>query len=363
MKASIRDMLRISLPSMLLFLLFLEFVVFRFIFPASDYPYFNFDSKYDILKYDSTVDSRGLFTIGPFAKQRAHYRINNYGWNSEIDYTAEPNKPLIAIIGDSYIEAFQVDPINSISSKLRQLCNGNYAIYSFGFSGAALTQYLQMSRYANRNFKVDILVINVVHNDFDEMLRSVKYSKGFLYMDDSGDHMKELPVEPPAPTAGYRYCKLLCRSNLFRYLYNNCHIGYTYQRFKEMLSFKPAPIYNGNIDVDRTRSLRPKIDDALEYVMNRFKVENPSKRLIFMIDADRQSIYNDNANSNIIWMNHLLRDKCAKFGFEFIDLDDYFRKIYSVDHVHFESPYDWHWNEHGHEAAARALYDTISSKH
>jgi hypothetical protein len=81
---------------------------------------------------------------------------------------------LITIIGDSYIEAFKVDVKSSIVSILREKIRDQYGVYGFGKSGAALSQHLQMGRYVSKHFNSDVIVINVVHNDFDESLLSIK---------------------------------------------------------------------------------------------------------------------------------------------------------------------------------------------
>jgi hypothetical protein len=59
----------------------------------------------------------------------------------------------------------------------------------------------------------------------------------------------------------------------------------------------------------------------------------------------------------VLWLNELLRKKCEQYGFDIVDLTEEFARLFEAQHVHFESEYDWHWNEYGHKAAARKLYD------
>jgi hypothetical protein len=98
-KKCIKNILIVSIPT-IIFLLFVLELVFRFVIPACNRPQAIFDEKTRLYRYKA--NQNGLFTIGKFAQQTAKYRINNYGWNSPIDYSKKKSKPRIAIIGDSY---------------------------------------------------------------------------------------------------------------------------------------------------------------------------------------------------------------------------------------------------------------------
>ena len=58
-------------------------------------------------------------------------------------------------------------------AKLREKLHSQFDVYGFGKSGAPLSQYLQMTRYVIKHFDPEIIVINVIRNDFDESLRRV----------------------------------------------------------------------------------------------------------------------------------------------------------------------------------------------
>ena len=133
------------MPTLIILVLVLE-LFFRFVIPSNNPPQTIF-SKEDLL-YKYKPNQLGLFSIGKFAQIRSNYRINNDGWNSLIDYRKKKNnsKKRIAVIGDSYIEAFQVDYDKSYPSLLSNVLKNEYEIYSFGISGAPLSQYLHMNR-------------------------------------------------------------------------------------------------------------------------------------------------------------------------------------------------------------------------
>lgn len=139
-------------------------------------------------------------------------------------------------------------------------------------------------------------------------------------------------------------------SSLFRYLFINCHL---YERVvlkvKNFFTHKAEFTNNNKEETD-------KIDIAIDYIIKTFKKENENKKIIFMIDAPRRDIYlNKLKESNVYWVNLLLKKLCKKYDLGFIDLTNSFNDDYVRNHRPFNGDYDYHWNEYGHEMAAEAL--------
>ncbi|UCF06034.1 MAG: hypothetical protein JSV33_03105 [bacterium] len=84
--------------------------------------------------------------------------INNYGFLNDQNYDPEDDSPLLAIIGDSYVEAAQVEYKNSMHGILSQESAGNGRVYSFGASGSPLSNYLAYANYATSEFNARALV-------------------------------------------------------------------------------------------------------------------------------------------------------------------------------------------------------------
>ena len=106
---ALKNILIISLPTLLLSLLFLE-LFFRFIIPAAEAPTPYMDPEYQILRYNPDENTSGTFAYGKFSTHRFKWNINNEGWNAPYDYYPKTeNRQLIAVIGDSYIDARQVN--------------------------------------------------------------------------------------------------------------------------------------------------------------------------------------------------------------------------------------------------------------
>ena len=216
-----KNFIFLSVPSLIILFLILE-LFFRFVLPASSAPACFFDSQMKILKYDSSLGSKGLFTIGKSAHRGGKWRINNYGWNSDIDYLPYPKskKPLIAIIGDSQVESLQVDIDKNFAALLRSKVDDKFSVYTSGISGAPLSHYLYMSRYVTKLFNPDVIVFNVVYNDFAESIAEIVPKPSFWQLRYSNGLWQDTLTEAGQPS---RLAKMLRRSALVRYLLINLH--------------------------------------------------------------------------------------------------------------------------------------------
>lgn len=352
----LKRFISLTLPTIFLCFVFGE-LFFRSVIPAAKQPWGYYDPIDQIPRFELDQGT-GLYTIGKFAEQRGQWRINNAGWNSDIDYVAPDRrtKPLIAIIGDSYIEALQVDVKDSIVSVLRRKVQDQYDVYGFGQSGGPLSQYLQMSRYVTKRFNPAVLVINVVHNDFDESLLSVHNVPYFLEIDISDSEPKESTLPSVAITAK-RTTKLVFRSSIFRYLWHNLKYGELWTE-----SWLRQNGERGITVKEKKGSLHQKseIYQAADYIVKKMKEETAGKELIFMVDAPRKDIYRGTLqNSDVLWMNQLLENLSRRYHARFVDLTRPFNEKFKRDRVKFNSTYDYHWNEEGHKYAAEVLYRNL----
>ncbi len=359
MKSLAKNVLLVTVPTLLACLLFAELVVFRLLIPACEPPLYTFDLQFKLLHLKPNTS--GLFTSGRFAQVQGHWRANNCGWNSASDYVTGigSQKPLIAVIGDSYVEGFQVDVDQRFPARLQQLSGDAYPVYSFGISGAALSQYLHISRYVNQVFQPRILVINVVHNDFDESLANLGRVPRFLQIAPRDGAFVELPPEPFQNSGFLRLCRL---SAVFRYLEMNLGVSQLIKNISWPWHQRKIPLYNANIDVEALSRDRDLISRGIRYLVATIKAENADKRVIIQIDAPRLDIYTHNlAHSNIRWLHELLRDACRESGVEFLDLTDAFRRHFEAHGQYFETAWagEGHWNRLGHEVAARALWERL----
>jgi hypothetical protein len=289
-------------------------------------------------------------------------RINNRGWLNDQDYRTDDPRPLLAVIGDSYIEAAMVPYAETLYGRLAETVRGKLRVYSFGASGAPLSQYLVWARHAVHEYGAKAVVINVVGNDFDES--HVRYNTGpgwWVYVPDAGGtydlHLVEF-------RPGW-FKSALYRSALARYVFFHLEFAPVWRQFTSFVFGPPAvaaPRYLGNTAVDTSPA---RMRDSLA-VIDAFLRDLPAAtgltpdRVTFTLDGFR---YPDavagNASSYFALMRRAFGSKAAALGYEVIDLDHWFFKHLAQYGGRFEYPRDGHWNSIGHGVVAEAI---MSSK-
>jgi hypothetical protein len=349
--AALGNVLLLTLPSLLLLFVALE-IVFRWVIPAAEMPVRYFDPVENIVRFDTNGPREGLFTRGRFAELRGRWRVNNYGWNSDVDYFPTPRasreKPLIAIIGDSYVNGFQVDPEENVGAVLRDLLGGEVDVYRFAIPGAPLSHYLHMSRYVNRQFDPDVVLFVIVHNDFHLSLRELDPRPYYLQLGRENGKLVEIaPVAPESEgsplwskIATGRYLKTTLQSHLL----------------DGSLRGPESRAFIANVPVDEVDSQRASIEEGTRLLVDRIREENSNRTVVFVMDAPRLDLYAGALESSRVrWLNELLGVTCRDRGIPFVDLSEPFSEVFRRTGQHFESSIDAHWNEVGHREAARAI--------
>jgi hypothetical protein len=336
-------------------------IMFRTVLPAAQLPESTYDTTYHIPKF---VPGEGRYTIGKFCEKAGLWHINEQGWNSPYDYVSDSRKK-IAIIGDSYVEAFQVDIQKSFGPIVQSFAPKELQVMSFGTSGAPLSQYLQISRYVNLVYNPEILVLNLVHNDFDESIAPDNIPSSYLRFYQVNDStFNECKIKPFKKRSFFS--SLLNKTATGRYLMHNLKIT-KFQLAKSsgvLVDSISENVYDANIDVRRVNKMKQKITSATKEILNIIRRELPNTRIIVMIDGLRKEIYDGNLSngSQINWINEMVKNICESMGVEFIDLTHFFASDFKKNNKAFEFSYDWHWNEIGHRVAAKALYQQIKIK-
>lgn len=123
----------------------------------------------------------GKYIRGKFPKWlNSNYHVNNIGFVSTKDYYFGTNDEFkIAIVGDSFVEGFQVDSDKSIGRLIEKKLS-NYEVYEFGYSGYNIHNYIEIYEKFNlKNFKyvffvVDINDVQVEKAEKTEFTKSLK---------------------------------------------------------------------------------------------------------------------------------------------------------------------------------------------
>ncbi len=357
MRRFLKNLALMTVPVLAVLFLILE-LVFRFVVVAPDPPRQVMDRENNIMRFDTESKRDGVFTAGRFGQQKGRWHINNAGWLIGIDYRgkAERERPLIAVIGDSYVEALQVDHDENFVSLLRKALRDTFDVYGFGMSETSLSGYLHLARYVDRVFAPDVLVINLVYNDLDESIRELHFSPNFLQVSVRDTAVVEIA---PVPRNYNKLRRFLFDSAVMRYVY------YLAPNFFHKLNWNAsrADGYNENIAVEQAARSRAAIHRGTKYLLETICRENGDKKLYFIMAAPRGDIYRGSlGTSTVRWMNDMIADTMKDLPCVLIDQTEYFRNDYLKHGKKFESPYDAHWNEYGHDVTFRHLLEVLHDR-
>lgn len=357
---TIKNIIFVTIPTLII-LFFVGEILSSFFFPGTYPPCIIWDEQYNIGKWDPKIKKTGIYTIGNFSQQRAKWVINNEGWNNPKDYFSLKKNGLtrIAVIGDSYIESFQVDIDNSFPVLLDKNLPDNFEVYSFGASGAALSQYLHYSRYIHEKYDPDIYIFNIVHNDFSGSLFGIghKSKKTFKIIED-----KIVEIEPIPYKRVYKKMPLssiLRKSSLIRYLYGNLKINEIFK--KKDLKSKDSLTVNANIYVENVSILQTEIEKVVDYFLYRLTIELKGKKIFLIIDASRFDIYDEISfeDSDVKFLHDIILKHSLKYNITLLDLTKPMTNEYKINNKKFNSKYDGHWDEYGHYFVYKKVYNII----
>ena len=355
--------------SVALSLIVLEGVVFRYVLPPDD------------LLENVTINR----VVRYLPKSQATFRhpdgrtslvtINADGWNSskpEYKVARPEGVKRIAVVGDSYVHAAYVnnaDAFPEVMERELKARGANVEVLRFGMDGAPLSQYLQMLRREVRQYKPDIVVVQLVHNDFDESYRFLQHRTASSFMKvgvNEAGSVSEIP--PVAFKPGI--ADELRQFRTFRYLYYKTN---AYLHFKRLISrfwwggeedFAPEWVSSA-VDIrkindhEKNRYFARYILDQMQKVAHEDGFE-----LVIAMDGVREAIYEQLPPSSfeVGRLNRIAADVTRELGLPFIDLQAAFAVDYELAGERFEFPYDWHWNVRGNRVAGEAITRFLLTK-
>lgn len=299
-------------------------------------------------------DQDFTFSIGPTFYQVVRKHINNYGFVSDVDYV-QGSKPDVAVIGDSYVEALQVDYWDSIMGRINTH-NAGDAI-SLGVSGAPLSQYLVFAEYAMNEFQPQKLLFVIVGNDFDESLCQVKFSPGYHCFDDEFNNIFVEPIKSMGIRSSIR--NFFRGSALISYIQYNARIDIRQIAVDLNVIEEPTPVYVANTNFTAESEIVEKSIRAVDLFLDEVHRIAGNIPVLFVVDSDRVSMYDGKRypESYFEQMRTYFINAARESGYEAIDMHPVFTQHYAEHGQRFEFPTDGHWNELGHELAFEAVLD------
>ena len=287
--------------------------------------------------------------------------VNNAGYVNDQDYAVTDARPLLAVVGDSYVEAVMVPFRDTLPGRLAAAAGPDARVYSLGASGAPLSQYVIWAKEARERWNAGALVIVVIGNDFDESLATYKVGPGFHHYVRGSDGALVLRLQEYVPS--WRR-DIILRSALARYLLFNCQILEHMTRWRQspfrLMKPRPSDTYVGNTAAaaDRERL------DGSKAVVGAFLRDlgavagwKPGEA-VFLVDGLRYPNARPAVESYFVQMRTYFMAEARGAGFEVVDLDDDFFAVQGAERPYFEYRADGHWNGRAHGIVADALTRT-----
>ncbi|MDB9872197.1 hypothetical protein OAD02_02740 [Alphaproteobacteria bacterium] len=335
---------------------FLIEIVFRILPTTSPLDLQPISSEDDILRFSANEIT--TFSLGAYFYKTVTKKTNNYGFYTNYDFHKNSN-PDVAIIGDSYVEATQIKNEDTLGEVLKAK-HPNLSIYQLGVSGVPISQYIQMVRYAKREFSPKHYVIVLVGNDFDESLCNIRIKEGTWCFDDKYNLTFNR-------FDGYQGLRALARkSATLRYIV--FHLGLNWRAVAAGLGLKDPGLsavkeYAGNVDRYKSDQITRASFTVIDHFFKELVKMGIENKVTIVLDADRADIYNDtNTKSYFKNMRSYTMQIANLNQITTIDMDPIFRDDYSRYNKKFEFPTDGHWNEHAHRLVSNALIENIKYK-
>jgi hypothetical protein len=324
-------------------------VWFRAVVPAAHLPYQVQDSQDMVLCLAPTPATTGHFSVGRLARQRSRWQVNEAGWNSTVAYrpAAERRKPCVAVIGNSFVEGFHTDVDSGIAATLARELRADYDVYNFGKSAVVASQMVHVAHYVERHFAPEVYVFVLNHGSLRESIRNfggVAYNHQYRWENGS---LADVPPEHYEPNI-LRFVR--AHSALGRYVYNNAG-GIRGFRMVRQETTQPT----GALAAARSRQEGPALALAAHRIVADVRADHPDARILFVLDADRQSMYDLGARPESLRDSLLLEVECCEHGCGFLDLTDAFWTAYREDQLRFEYAGNYHWNNSGVTVVAQAI--------
>lgn len=189
----------------------------RLFVPVTDIPYYFWDPVVGIRRGPNQT---GRYIVDP--NINAGYRFNARGWNHPGEYSvARPaGGRRICLVGDSYVEALQVEldeTMFAVAERRMNRAERPVEWYAFGCSGFGVSQNLEVIRHYALDYRPDVVIMFFVSNDVEDCSAYLGPIEEYVvthYLDEQD----ELVLLPPRPWAPSRLRRTAGNLALARYL-------------------------------------------------------------------------------------------------------------------------------------------------
>jgi hypothetical protein len=288
-------------------------------------------------------------------------RSNAQGFLADYDYDAADPRPLVAVVGDSYIEALGVPSGQSLTGRLQRTLGDRGRAYAFAQSGAPLSQYVAYARHACDVYGPARMIVSVVGNDFDESVFAHRRRNGIFHLRPRLEGGFDYALTP-LPALGLVE-RAMRRSALALYLMRNVGLSNALANLGiNLAQAEHAGRYVGQTSADagsrRIEEGHRVIDWFLDALPRAACLT--ADNIVIVVDAPRPQVYDHAALAEVQTsyfgqMRRHIIDQAKARGFRVVDTEPHFIAAYAADGMRFEYPNDGHWNAHGHGVVAAAV--------
>lgn len=354
-----------SIPAIIFAFLILE-IFARFFLHASDAPDIYFDTNLGNIFFPN---QKGIYVKKDNPPIMAEYRINNVGWNSPHDYRENKASDVyrIAVVGDSFIEALQINYNKSYPYLLERILNEKkwnnkkVEVYTFGHSGANLNHYFHIAELVDQKYNPDLIIVNIVTNDFKESLYEYNRKDNWSLQLVNGNFIEE----PPHKVSNLFIKRVVRKSALVRYLTVNLDLINTSLLLNKLFYADTRQDGKPNTNLEKLFSMDEFLQKIVENVLTRFsELSNKNSfELLLVLDTDRKTIYNgeDIKTTESYRVNKSVENVAKKLRIDTINLSSTFQEDWKEKKEKFNWAIDEHWNEYGHQVIVDALYKQLTT--
>lgn len=294
-----------------------------------------------------------------------HGRTNAQGWLADYDYDPDAKTPLVAVVGDSYMEALRVPFAETVTGRLHAALGARGRAYVFAQSGSPLSQYVAYAARACATYHPQKLVVSIVGNDFDESLYAHRRRDGIYHLYPRADGRFDWKLTP-LPPAGLLE-RIARHSALALYIARNVGVTNIVNLFGPRAAQAQAPRYVGNTEADADASRIAEGEAVIRWFIDalpRAACLSPQD-IVIMVDGIRPELYRPETlaaaeDSYFGRMRRAMLAQAAAAGFMVVDMQPRFQAAFAADGQRFEFPTDSHWSSHGHAVAATAVREALA---
>jgi lysophospholipase L1-like esterase len=301
------------------------------------------------------------------------FRANALGFNDvEHSLAKPPGRFRVLLLGDSFVEGFQVRPERHLARLLEGLAardGHDVEVVAMGISGYGQAQELATYESVGRPYRPDLVVAFFCPNDLWNNLVGIEGDEGppVYTLSSEGKLVSSFAGQPETPVTPAELRKHVRQPRFpgLREVRHLVRVAYRLVTNSEMrgaaraVALQELPRGRRQMDPQLPRGIRA--DQQLMFAslvaeMKREVVERDGTPLLSVIVSGNASREPGRAYRRMIrWVTNTF----ARQGIETLNLDTLFRDRSRREQRYPSWPTDLHWNETGHAWVAETLYARI----